>query len=157
MIEDIIWSNEYQDYVISTVEGQRFLLSDMKLSSLEDLFQRFVLLEELIIVRSVDRNKSSDTSSSYTIKLPSGYYKKNVIDVQLHSCNIPNTPYNVTSKNNIFKIGFGVDPSLFLSVVVPERNYTIKSLCTMITSLVQNEGNGEFSMKVSESSGKVIF
>ena len=158
MIEDIRWSHHYNDYIISTVDGKQFRLTDMNLETLDELIQKFVLKNDMIVVRSSDRISSLQNPSSYSVTLPVGYFKKNIVDVQLHSCSFPNTVYNVTENNNIFKIGFGADPAEYSSFALPERNYTTEDLCTMISSLVQSEetGNG-FSVKVSTSKGKLVF
>lgn len=146
MISTITWSEQLQDYLITTIDGKRFKLSDLNISDISDFIRKFAIVREKVIVRSRDRI-STETPSKYTFRLPQGYFKKNIVDMKLVSCNVPNTVYNVTSRNNSFKIGFGSSPSSYTTITLPLRNYSIDELCIMIEGLLKDEGVTGFSMK----------
>lgn len=155
MISSIRWSSIHEDYIISTIDGKHFKLSDMKIENLDQLFQRFVLMDDYIIVRSSERS-SHETPSRYTHTLPSGYFKKNIVDLQLRSCNIPNSVYNINETNNQFVFGVGSSPSSFTTITIPTRNYTIDELCIMLEGLVALEaGVTGFSIKPIKNVRKI--
>lgn len=155
MISTITWNDSHQDYIITTIDGKRFRLRDLNITNISDFIRKFVIVRDKIIVNSMSRT-SLESPSKYLFKLDQGYFKKNIVDVKLLSCNIPNTTFNVTSKNNSFKIGFGTSPATYTQITLPSRNYNIHELCVMIEGLVQSEaGVSGFTVNPVESLKKV--
>ncbi len=87
-------------------------------------------------IRFSSRNAPADGQSLYTINLPKTI--QNATSCHVKSFSMPNTAFNVTTKNNSFEwyetIGNNTNPPPILQATIPAKFYTIEDLITTIAT-----------------------
>ena len=89
-------------------------------------------------ISSANRQQE-EQSYNFTIDYPDGILScrpNEYMEINVLSFDMPNTMYNINSKNNEFDI---ITPDKTIRKTIPEGNYSIKTFMAQLNNLVENE------------------
>ena len=86
----------------------------------------------LLRISSSERLDKSTLSNDFRVSMPNDSYMGKIQSFAVKEVTIPNTSYNITSKNNILQFTYEGD----YQIIIPPGNYSLTKLLSVINPLV---------------------